>query len=90
VSRRGRADASGTAELTDALVVLGSLFLGAGPLERLDAADADDSGDLDLSDPVYLLRYLFVGGAPLPAPGSEACGRDATPDGLERRALPRP
>ena len=81
--RRGDADANGAASITDAIVILGSLFLGTGPLSCLDAADADDSGGVDLTDAVFLLAHLFQAGAPPPAPGPEACGRDLSGDALE-------
>jgi hypothetical protein len=80
--RRGDADSSGKVDLTDAVALLGSLFLGEGPVSCPDGADADDSGVLDISDAVGILLHLFQGGGPLPAPGSGICGEDPTPDGL--------
>jgi hypothetical protein len=80
--RRGDADGNGKLELTDAVVVLGSLFQGAGSLPCPDAADADDDGSLVLTDPIRVLTHLFQGGALLPSPGLEACGPDPSADGL--------
>jgi hypothetical protein len=80
--RRGDADGGGKPDLSDAVLVLGSLFLGGGPLPCEDAADANDDGALDLADPIALLGHLFLGAGPLPAPGAGSCGLDATADGL--------
>ena len=81
--RRGDTNGDGTMGLTDAIVVLDSLFGGAGELPCPDAADADDSGSLDLTDPIYLLLHLFQGGPEPPAPGAADCGADTTPDALD-------
>jgi hypothetical protein len=80
--RRGDANGSGTVDLTDAIGVLEALFLGGGPLSCEDAADADDDGAVNITDPIGILGHLFLGGGPLPAPGTDSCGRDPTPDGL--------
>jgi hypothetical protein len=85
---RGDSDANGTLETTDAVRVLGFLFLGGSyPAPAcLDAADADDNGCLDLTDAVRILGYLFLGGASpppaLPSPSiavypPEDCGPDS-------------
>jgi hypothetical protein len=79
--RRGDADASGRLEITDAIAVLGFLFLGGREPACLDAADADDSGTLEITDPLRILVHLFLGGRS-PQPPFEACGGDPTPDGL--------
>jgi hypothetical protein len=80
--RRGDVDANGRPEITDAVRLLGFLFLGeAGPLCQ-DAADADDTGHLDINDPVFILGYLFQGGLEPPAPGPTNCGSDPTADDL--------
>jgi len=78
VFRRGDADGSGTVDLADAVAILESLFLGAGPLPCEDAADGNDDGRLDISDPMMLLGSLFLGTGPLPEPA--ACGADPTAD----------
>ena len=82
--RRGDVDGNGTLELTDAIRVLGFLFLGGSEPDCMDAADADDSGfPVDISDAIYSLTYQFLGGPePLP-PGPTTCGPDVgeeTPD----------
>jgi hypothetical protein len=68
-------------DLSDAVTVLGSLFLGAGPVDCLDAADSDDSGALDITDPIFVLGVLFLGSGEIPPP-SAACGTDPTADGI--------
>jgi hypothetical protein len=71
--RRGDADASGTVDITDALVALGWLFQGAARPACLAAADADGDGVVNVTDPVYLLGFLFRGGPPPVAPHA-GCG----------------
>jgi hypothetical protein len=79
---RGDADSSGVVDLTDAISILGALFLGnRDHLTCERSADTDSSGDIDLTDAVFLLRHLFQGGDPPPAP-YPACGLDPGPDGL--------
>jgi hypothetical protein len=79
--RRGDAEPNAVVELTDAVAILGYLFL-AGPLPCPDAADVDDSGVIELTDVVYLLNWLFLAGADIPAPGPFTCGPDPTADAL--------
>jgi len=76
---RGDGDDNGKLELTDAVRILGYLFLGATPPTCFDAADADDNGLIQLTDAVRILGYLFLGQAPPapPGPPGEACGLDA-------------
>ncbi|MBI4601997.1 MAG: VCBS repeat-containing protein, partial [Planctomycetes bacterium] len=73
--RRGDADSSGVLDISDAVRVLGFLFLGGVTLPCKEAADTDDSGVLDISDAVRILGFLFLGTAP-PAPPGAACGPD--------------
>jgi hypothetical protein len=79
---RGDADGDGLIEISDPILILGRLFLGAPPVSCEDAADANDDGELNLTDPIAILDRLFLGGAPLPPPGPEACGADPTADPL--------
>jgi hypothetical protein len=68
---RGDADSNGRIELTDAIRILGFLFLGgANPAPAcFDSADSDDNGRLELTDAVRILGFLFLGGTnPPPAP----------------------
>jgi hypothetical protein len=78
---RGDADASGTVDIADPILLLGVLFTGDPPAGCDDASDANDDGRLSVTDPIVLLLYLFQGGRVLPDP-AEACGVDPTEDGL--------
>jgi hypothetical protein len=78
---RGDANADGTADMSDAVKVLGFLFLGARMNDCLDAADVNDDGVVDISDPVRLLGHLFLGSESPPGPFT-ACGVDSTQDKL--------
>lgn len=87
VFHRGDSDQNGNVELTDAIQVLGFLFLGSETRvpECRDAADADDNGEIQLTDAVRILGYLFLGGPAPPAPGptSSPCGPDPSEDSLD-------
>jgi formylglycine-generating enzyme required for sulfatase activity len=88
VFQRGDANADGTVNISDAITVLGFLFLGSpAALQCEDAADVDDSGALNITDPVYLLGFLFLGGPAPPAPFGK-CGSDPTADALACAAFP--
>ena len=84
---RGDSDNNGRLELTDAIRILGYLFLGSIAPTCLDAADADGNNGLELTDAIRILNYLFIGGAaPVsPGPPPEPCGpdNDATHLGCE-------
>ncbi len=79
---RADANADGKVDLSDAVFVLGYLFLGGAKFPACeDAADADDSGKVEITDAIYLLGHLFLGTAPPPSPFPEA-GKDPTLDSL--------
>jgi hypothetical protein len=78
---RGDANDDGKVDLSDAVAILGYLFLGDEAPRCLDAADANDSGIVEISDAVRLLNHLFLGAPPPPPPYPES-GADATPDAL--------
>ena len=74
-----RADANqdGLADLSDAVAILGELFLGEGPdFDCPLSMDVDDNGTIELTDSVYLLTFLFSGGE-APAAPFGACGVDS-------------
>jgi hypothetical protein len=81
--RRGAVCGEATLDLSDAIRLLGYLFLGDAEPPCLDAADADDSGSLEITDAVRVLGYLFLGAAAPPDPGPTTCGPDPTADELE-------
>jgi hypothetical protein len=74
--RRGDVDSNGVVEITDAVKLLGYLFLGGGTPECLEAGDTDNSGTIDITDAVTNLGYQFLGQAPPVAPGPLVCGQD--------------
>ena len=87
---RGDANGDRIVDLSDAITVLGHLFLGGDEVTCPDALDADDSGDLEVTDAIRLLNYLFLGGGPPPLPFPR-CGWDLTAaDGLGCWAAPCP
>jgi hypothetical protein len=83
--KRGDAGGDGAVDISDAIATLEKLFLGTGEIACDDGADANDDGAVDISDPIQTLTFLFLGGIQLPDPGPEACGPDATGDGLSCR-----
>jgi hypothetical protein len=86
--RRGDTTADGRLDITDAVALLGHLFLGApGALACRRSADADDSGRLEITDAIHLLGFLFLGGPPPPAPFPD-CGFDSTHDTLDCERYP--
>ena len=65
-------------DISDAIGILGYLFLGQGDkVVCVDAADIKDKGSIDISDAISVLNFLFQGGPPPAAPGPETCGQDA-------------
>jgi len=78
--RRGDANGDARADLSDALRVLGFLFLGDSLLCH-DAADSNDDARIDVSDAIFILEFLFVGSAFPPQPFPD-CGPDRTRDDL--------
>lgn len=87
VFRRGDFDASESIDITDAIGLLGFLFLGTSMPSCMDAADADDSGVVDITDAIRILSFLFLGKEAPPDPGPRTCGVDPTPDMLAEPCL---
>lgn len=80
---RGDANLDRKIDISDALYLLGALFLGDRPLQCEDAADANDDGAVDISDARKILDFLFLGGSLPPGtiPGEPQA--DTTWDGLD-------
>jgi len=78
---RGDVTDDGTVDMSDAIALLGYLFLGAEAPECEDAGDTNDDGELDISDAIQILGYLFLGDNAPQAPFPEA-GVDTTEDEL--------
>lgn len=65
---RGDVDASGNVVVSDALLLLNSVYRGLGEVKCQEAADVSDNGKVDITDAVSLLNFLFNGGEAPPAP----------------------
>ena len=85
--RREDGNADGLVDLSDAIFILGYLFLGGPSPPCPDAADASDDGRVDIADAVAVLVRLFVGAGAVPEPAG-ACGPDPTADALGCPAFP--
>ncbi len=97
LQRPGDANQDGGLDLSDAVWLLGHLFLGEhrslpcegrsagnpGPGE-LTLLDGNGDGRLDLSDAIHILAYLFVGGEP-PVLGAECVAIAGCPDRCQVR-----
>jgi hypothetical protein len=64
--RRGDMDLDGELNITDAISLLGFLFLGSASPLCAPVADANADGEVNISDPVNILSFLFLGAAKLP------------------------
>jgi len=76
---RGDATRDGRLDISDAVKILGYLFLGEAA-SCLDACDVDDSGSLEITDPVALLNFLFLGDQPPAAPHPDPGPDSSVPD----------
>lgn len=78
---RGDPNASGTADISDAITTFCFLFLGDVAPSCNESADANNDGSIDVSDGVYLLTWIFAGGPepPEPGPPGSPCGLDPDP-----------
>ncbi len=75
---RGDTNADGSANIADAIFLLGALFLNdASDTPCYDSADANDDGIRDIADVVFLLASLFSAGEEPPPPFAD-CGLDPT------------
>jgi hypothetical protein len=81
---RGDSNGDAAVNITDAISLLGALFLGGERPRCADAADANDDGRVDIADGLTILNFLFSGAAGLPPPHPDR-GLDPTPDGLRCR-----
>ncbi len=83
--RRGDANGDGGVDISDAVFILGELFIPMSPTGPCqDADDVNDDGGVDISDAVFLLATLFIPMSPVPpAPGVSICGPDPTMDSVE-------
>ncbi len=77
---RGDANDDGAVDISDAIVIIGYIFLGT-QSDCHDALDCNDSGNIDISDAIHHFNTLFQGGPP-PPPPFDVCGLDPTADSL--------
>jgi hypothetical protein len=59
--RRANVNLDDKVDISDAIALLGSLFLGTRELDCPGAADANGDGRVDISDAVRILGFLFLG-----------------------------
>lgn len=72
---RGDANDDTKVDISDAIFVLGHLFLGGERWVCEEGADINGDDKHDLSDAIYLLNSLFLGGPSVPPPYPD-CGPD--------------
>ncbi len=75
---RGDTDGNGALEITDAVAILGFLFLGSHGPTCMETADANNDSFVGVSDAISVLLYLFGGRASVapPGPPGDECGVD--------------
>lgn len=76
--RRGDCNGDTLINITDAIGLLGYLFLGDATPPCIEACNADDDESLAISDAIFILNFLFTGGATISPPYPD-CGEDPTP-----------
>jgi hypothetical protein len=87
VIKRADANLDGRGDISDAIVILGYLFLGLPATTCLETMDTDDSKVIDITDAIYFLSFLFLGGRAPPPPFPD-CGIDPTDDALTCELYP--
>jgi len=80
---RSDIDGNGVLNISDAISLLGSLFLGGASSACLESADTDNDAAISLTDAIYILNHLFLSGPRPVAPGppDDPCGPDPDPPG---------
>lgn len=79
---RGDCNADQSVDVSDAVSLLGILFIpGFPPAACDDSCDSDDDGSVDVGDAILLLSTLFVAG-PMLSPPTPPCGADPTTDAI--------
>ncbi|MGQ9589315.1 MAG: dockerin type I repeat-containing protein [Planctomycetota bacterium] len=77
---RGDANKDDGVDISDAVYLIGHIFLGGPVPPCKDAADVNNDTRLDISDSIFLLNYLFKGG-PQPSEPFPQAGVDPSDDG---------
>jgi len=78
---RADCNVDGAVDISDAIQVLGYLFIGAAITCEV-ACDSNNDGAIDIGDAVFTLLFLFQAGSMPPEPPFPGCGLDPTPDSL--------
>lgn len=86
---RGDSNDDGEPDLSDAVFILGWLFLGEASPGCVAASNVNGDSDVDLSDAVALLGHLFLGGPDPVAPFPE-CGPGLLPEDAALGCLTTP
>jgi hypothetical protein len=73
--KRGDTNNDGKVDISDAVYMLGHLFLGGPRWVCEEGSDVNGDTKSDISDPVYALGFLFLGG-PAPKSPFPDCGQD--------------
>jgi hypothetical protein len=84
---RGDANADGATDVSDAIAILGYLFLAIDRVPCEQAGDANSDDTLDITDAIYLLSFLFIDGKPI-GPPAGTCGIDPTGHSLPCSSFP--
>ncbi len=79
---RGDVNLDRKLDISDALYLLGALFLGDKSIQCEDAADTNDDGAVDISDARKILDFLFLGGRLPPDTVPGVPQTDSTADAL--------
>ena len=79
---RGDANADDAINISDAMAILGCLFLNNVCGHCLDSSDIDDNGKVEVTDAIQLLTWKFLGG-PSPAPPYPECAVDPVGDSID-------
>jgi len=90
MQRQGNLNQDSALDISDAVLLLGKLFLGAeaplpcegGTLEspgNIALLDVNGDAKVDIGDPVHVLNFLFSGGGP-PSAGPECTPLPGCPD----------
>jgi predicted outer membrane repeat protein len=58
----GDANSDGTCNLSDAVLIIGYVFVGANAPEPYESGDANCDMRVNVSDAVYIINYVFIGG----------------------------
>ena len=83
---RGDPNGDGVADITDAVFLLGFLYLGGGAPPCMESADVDNNTSTEITDAIYLLSFLFLGGPPPADPGPPAAPCGVDPDAIGSRS----